>query len=169
MGKDKKKRKAERKGKAIQFHQNNKEIKAAFLEMQKRSKYNIPGNVAIPTIEEELLDIINDTTFSLVFEHYNNKTCGITDITTKNEAEKIVSIFKAISKSTPQNIKEIIRDTIKREEAESEYKDLFSNIPEDIDLIHEVQFSGAGRLFFFVVSGKRNFACVVSINPNHLH
>jgi len=168
MGKDKQKRRLERKEKAQNFHKELENIQASSLEMKKRSKYKIPGSVAIPTIEDELLEKINDSTFSLVFEHYDNNICGITAITKRLEAENIISTFKEISKSTPQNIQSVIRDTIRREQAENEYKKLFQHIPDDIDLINEAKFSDSGRLFFFTVIGKRNFACVVSINPNHL-
>lgn len=168
MGKKDKKRKAERKAKAQQFHQNLEQIKVESLEMKKRSRDKIPGTVAILPLDEELFQQINDSTFSLVFEHYDNGICGIPQISTNTEAEKIIGIFKKISKSTPQNIQQVIRDTIRKEQAENDYRKLFSHLPEDIDQIHEANFSSSGRVFFFTVAGKHNFACVVSINPNHL-
>lgn len=168
MGKKNKKRKAERKEIAQQYHQNLQHIKAESLEMSKRSRDKIPGTVAILSLEEELFQEINDSTFSLVFEHYDNKMCGIPQITNNSEAEKIINIFKRISKSTPNIIQKVIKNTIRKEEAENDYAKLFSHLPEDIDKIHEAQFSGTGRVFFFTVEGKHNFACVVSINPNHL-
>jgi len=168
MGKKDKKRKAERKPKAQQYHQNLEQIKTESIEIKKRSRSKIPGTVAILPLDEELFQQINASTFSLVFEHYDNGICGIPQISTNSEAEKIIEIFKKISKSTPQNIQQVIGNTIRKEQAENDYKKLFSHLPEDIDRIHEANFSRSGRIFFFIVAGKHNFACIVSINPNHL-
>lgn len=168
MGKDNKKRKAERKAKRQQFQQQLEQIKAQDLEMSKRSRDKIPGSVALLPLDEELYKEINESTFSLVFEHYDKAICGLPKIATTSEAEKIIDIFKRICKSTPQNIQQVIRDTIRKEQAENEYKKLFQHIPEDIDQVHEAGFSGTGRVFFFTLSGNHNFACVVSVNPNHL-
>ncbi|MBP9819164.1 hypothetical protein KBC79_00295 [Candidatus Woesebacteria bacterium] len=169
MGKDKKKRKALRKDKAQEFHQIQNTIHEENVERSIRSKYKIPGSVAIPTIEEDLLQKIGQSSFSLIFHYYNHNICALTKVNTTSQAEQIVKILDNLSKSTPNNVHDLIRDSIHRKNAQGDYARLFSSLPEDTEIIHESSFCDEGRVFFFTINGiKQNFACVVSINPLHL-
>jgi hypothetical protein len=169
MSKKSEARKAQKLETARLFHEKMECLKKEQSERALRSREKIPGDVAIPDIEEELLQELGSSPFSLIFHFYNKHMCALEKISKALESEQIVAILDKLSKSRPNTFMSSVRDTVHRKQAQNDYLKLFSTVPKDTDSIYEMDFCDTGRVFFFTVTGKqKNFACIVSINPLHL-
>lgn len=168
-----KKSKAEKLEKARQFLQRQTEKKMAMKDQAIRSRYKIPGGVPLLSLEEETLQKIGTSSYVLIFEYYNFDQCGITDISSVHQSKGLINLLDKMSKTAPNHKASIVRDTIERKATNQQrlraYRSLFSNLPEDIEILHEAEFASEGRVFFFTLEApSRNFLNVVSIRPLHL-
>ncbi len=142
--------------------------------MQENSNQKLPNDVAhltsdnstiSPTvaISDSLKDYENKrVVFS--FEIYNSSQCEIAKID-KVEAKKLTRELKKISSTSTkhfrhQNVSGIACKPVYNS---GNYSVLFTNIPEDIELL-EVDYSGTGRIFGYIVTNIFN---VVAIGRDH--
>lgn len=141
--------------------------------MQENSSQKLPSDVAelesatkiTPTVavSEALKDYENKrVVFS--FEIYNNNQCELAKLD-KTEAKKLTKELKKISTTLTKHFRHQSTSGIacKLINNSGNYSVLFDGIPEDTEML-EVDYSGAGRVFGYVVNNIFN---IVAIGKNH--
>lgn len=142
--------------------------------MQENSSQKLPDNVAKPEKIEGILPISVAVSGNLIdyenekvvfsFVVYNSNQCGIGSID-KQEAKKLTKELKKISLTVTKHFRH--QDTsgiaCKPVSNSGNYSVLFSDVPEDIELL-EVDYSGAGRVFGFITNNIFN---IVAIGKEH--
>lgn len=119
--------------------------------------------ISTVAVSEALKDYENKSVvFS--FEIYNNNQCQIADLD-KKEAKKLTGELKKMSTTLTKHFRHQTKSGIacKQIHCSGSYEILFEDIPEDAEML-EVDYSGAGRIFGFIVNNIFN---IVAINKKH--
>jgi len=166
MGKDSKKRKAERK----KIRQEKSQLDQSIAVIKNgRIPEAVATNKAIP---ETSADIEN---YRLIFDYYNKSLCELHMVSDTSKTNKLIAQFKTISESSSNNLhtKNVIRDSI---DNSGEYSSLYKGLPKDVTVL-EASIAGTGRLFFFTVDNApvdyggtlipQNYCCIVAIKNDH--
>ncbi len=142
--------------------------------MQENSSQKLPSDVAKLIVEQERIsptvavsDALKDYENKRVvfsFEIYNNNQCEIAKLD-KTEAKKLTKELKKISTTLTKHFGHQSTSGIacKPISNSGNYSVLFDGIPEDTEML-EVDYSGAGRVFGYVVNNIFN---IVAIGKNH--
>jgi len=157
MGKNSKKRKAERKSKRLEYER--------LTQLQQPSK--LPLVVAESPHIPEYLDGLN---YQLIFEAYKHNQCEL-HLLDPTAAKALIDKLSKITRYNGKSIASsgLIRDSI---ENTGSYSPLYSGLPADIE-IKEIQYSGTGRIFCYFVNeypqGDKfcNYCCIVAIKRKH--
>ncbi len=142
--------------------------------MQENSSQKLPSSIANLTAERDIIsptvaisDALKDyenrrVVFS--FEIYNNNQCEIYKLD-NIEAKKLTKELKKISKIPTKHFRHqhISCIACKPISNSGNYSVLFDGIQEDIEML-EVDYSGAGRIFGYVVNNIFN---IVAIGKKH--
>ncbi|MDO8740003.1 MAG: hypothetical protein Q7J54_00320 [Candidatus Woesearchaeota archaeon] len=142
--------------------------------MQENSRQKLPTNVAgldtehskisqVVAVSDALKDYENErVTFS--FEPYNSNQCRLGKLD-NTEAKKLTRELKKISLTMTKHFRHQNASSIacKPVHNSGNYSVLFVDIPEDAELL-EVDYSGTGRIFGFMVESIFN---VVAVGKEH--
>ncbi len=142
--------------------------------MQENFNQQLPSSISYLDIEHDKIspkvavsDSIRDydnemVTFS--FEPYNNNQCRLGKLDTK-EAKKITKELKKISLTQTKHFKHQSSSSIacKPIYNSGNYSVLFTGVPKDAEVL-EVDYSGAGRIFGFLVESVFN---IIAIGKEH--
>lgn len=163
-----KEEKACKKLKAQEFQRRMEVAKLAQKDQAIRSRFKIPGEVAIPYASEELLHTIGETCYTLSFHYYNFKACELYKISNQGETASLIRLLDLMTKTSPTDKSLIIRDRVEKkctnDRRSLEYKKYFFGLPPDIDYIYEKEIAGDGRVFFFTTeSVKKNYISIITI------
>lgn len=127
------------------------------------------GDTKIPAqvtnMPDGLREHIGDDKFRLVFEYYDHSQCEMVSLD-KDSMKRLFNTFAKITKYDQTNISKLCRpDPVKRKGATGDYKKLFNNLPDDFDVLMEVDYKGSGRIFTYLY---KDMCCVVAIKGVHL-
>lgn len=102
----------------------------------------------------------------LSFEPYKQNQCRIYKLQ-KPEAKHLTSELKKISATLTKHFRnqQVSRIACKPVHRNGEYATLFNSLPPDVDEILEVDYTGAGRIFGFLLENTFN---VVAVAREHL-
>lgn len=101
--------------------------------------------------------------YKLIFEYYDHARCEI-DRLSKSDIKQVINTFAKVTKYDPTNISKICRpDPVKRTKT-GNYANLFNNLPDDFDVLMELDFNGAGRIFVHLTG---LMCCVVAVAHEH--
>lgn len=119
-----------------------------------------PGVASNPSHSEE----DGPSNLVLRFEYLNFKVCRLQQA----DAAKMSSLlekFKRITETTAQQCKTsgLIRRPIKRD---GDYAELFNGLGDDIDNLYEIEISGYGRFYGFIVEDKFYVVAVDTVHRN---
>lgn len=166
MGRDSKKRKANRKSVRKEHELSQK--------VTQIDNGRIPASVATNSaIPETSADLEN---YRLIFDYYKKSLCELHLISDTSRTNKLIDQLKEIANCTCKTIvsKNIIRDSINNS---GDYKALYKGLPPDATLL-EASIAGTGRLFFFTVDNApvayngtmipQNYCCLVAIKNAHI-
>ncbi len=104
--------------------------------------------------EEEIERIV------LNFDHLDFKKCDFNGIDIKALIKKLKHLTSLSLREFPGS--KVERDTILKK---GPYKFLFRRLPPDVEKLKETEFSGKGRIFYFLLG--KNF-CIVAICSQHI-
>src|SRR3989344_8088516 len=113
----------------------------------------IPQSVAI---SPKLGEHGRSDSYKLIFAHYNHNQCELKKV--KN-FKPLIDKFNSITQSNYSSL--FVRDKIY---PTGNYKNLFNNLPQDVDELEEIKFADTGRIFFFKVE---TYLCIVTILVMH--
>lgn len=142
--------------------------------MQENSNQKLPSDVAELTTENEkisptvavsqALKDYENKRIVFSFEIYNSTQCEIAKLD-KTEAKKLTKELKKISNTLTKHFRHQSTSSIacKPIHMSGSYSVLFDGIPEDTEML-EVDYSGAGRVFGYVVNNIFN---IVAIGKKH--
>jgi len=130
------------------------------LEKETKRKGLIPPEVT--NMPPGLSDHMGDT-YKLIFQYYDHSICEMTSLT-KDEMKRLLDSFNKITKHTRITINQICRPDPINASSPGKYAKYFKNIPEDFDLLMEVDFTGASRI---MVHLYQNMCCVVAVAREH--
>ncbi len=102
----------------------------------------------------------------LSFEPYKQNQCRIHKLQ-KTEVKHLTNELKKISATLTKHFRnqQVSRIACKPVHRSGEYGVLFDNLPQDVDEILEVDYTGAGRIFGFLLQNTFN---VVVVAKEHL-
>lgn len=102
----------------------------------------------------------------LSFEPYKQNQCRLHKLE-KTEAKHLTTELKKISGTLSKHFRhqDASRIACKPVHSSGEYAELFTGLPEDVDEILEVDYTGTGRIFGFLIHNTFN---VVAIAREHL-
>lgn len=161
MGKDSKKRKADRKNKRIEWEMK-KQLHQMNVDKIQGQPSLIPPLVAVNPSFDELREHLNSENYKLIFATYNFNECQLHRLANTGKSKALIQFFNKVTKTNKSNFltSGIIRDNIYNNKP---YCSFFKTIPPDTDL-KEGAFGGEGRIFFYLI---QNFFCIVAIQTQH--
>lgn len=162
MGKNLKKREAERREKKMQWAMQHQLNQSGVTEIKTETNIIPPSVATNSQIDEILQQHANEENFRMIFSSYNHNKCELHQLQKQSRSKALISLLNRITLTNSKDIAGtgIVRDNIN---CSGEYASLFNTIPPDVEL-KEAGFSGEGRLYFYTI---RNFFCVVAIQCKH--
>jgi hypothetical protein len=101
--------------------------------------------------------------YRLIFEYYDHDRCEMTKLD-REDMKRVINTFAKVTKYDQTNISKLCRpDPIKKTRS-GNYASLFYKLPEDFDILMELDYKGAGRIFVHL-TGK--MCCVVAVASDH--
>lgn len=113
----------------------------------------IPQSVAI---NPKLGEHGKSENYKLIFAHYNHNQCELKKV---RNFKPLIDKFNSITQSNYSNL--FVRDKIY---PTGNYKNLFNNLPQDIDELEEIKFADTGRIFFFKVDTYISVVAILAIH-----
>lgn len=123
----------------------------------------IPDIFLIPEKED-----IETKRFAVSFEWIDESKCDFCSVV-ESKALAIIDKLKKVSTTSFKDFKNLgtRNPPIKKNGGRAEYDSLFKNLPEDVEEIHELPFTGDGRIFFFLDVGANFY--LISIKTKHIN
>jgi len=130
------------------------------LEKETKRKSLLPSQVT--NMPEGIREHLGSK-YRLIFQYYNHAVCEMTSLT-KDDMKRVINSFTKITKHDITTISTICRpDPIKYTKS-GNYAKYFNQLPEDFDLLMEVDYTGTGRI---MVHLYENMCCVVAVAREH--
>lgn len=156
-----------RSSKKKQQRKAQKRLDASVAELPKGQ---IPAAVATQPNIPEINNYQSADNYRLIFDVYNHNVCEI-DKLNSSLAKAYINKLAMLAKFSPRTLPSstLVRDKI---ENNGKYKDLFSGLNEDIDLV-EVKYAATGRIVCFFLNEimkdeqQCNYCCIVTILAQH--
>ena len=166
MGKNSRKRDAERKAKRQdwalkQLQSNAPNIGKSDLD---GSSGLIPQFATLgPDISDLLVRHTKEGNYKLIFATYNHNECEISLLQNTKDVAKLIRLFNRITECNQKDLSTagIVRDKINKG---SSYESLFKTIPPDTELL-EAEYTQTGRLFFYIY---QTYFCIVTVKVRHV-
>lgn len=159
MGKNSRKRKAERKAQ-----------KRLNEQLTKLESTRIPAGVALKPSLPETLSYLDGTNYQLIFERYNHKESELHNL----DAKDFKAFIEKLNTITKQNSRTISSTTLIRDKLNNsgDYASLYNGLEDDIELI-EIQYKDTGRIICYFINEYYHsetpcsYCCIVAVLKRH--